>query len=249
MSFWDNSFIVEYTCKLFLSFWKKIVSVNHTQSRSSFEKVLDYFFIKRYNTYFEFLGEQDEESNIKLSVLEILTNYLNELIQNHDFILITYSCYDFSKIRYNLTLELLMQIHKYFNLTANKFSYIKKLLTITFLKITNQLLDIVKDLKKEENVVGTLKIDQTYIDKHLVLTEYWEDIIKKCKLNKPKKLIEKANQIYKGDLNDKEKHKAFIQNFAKSVSFLLKYSTYVDIENIFEILGGKEDISKVSLMI
>jgi len=170
-----------------------------------------------------------------------LTNYLNELIQNSNFIIICYSNFDFSKIRYNFILELLTQTHKYFNLTNIKFSYLKKLLTITFLSISNNALAITNKIKKEE-LTTSLQVDMDYINRHQVIVEYWEDIIATLKLNKPKKLLEKANLLYKFDLADKEKHKEFILNFAKSVAILIKNSSMIDIDTINEILGGKDDL-------
>jgi len=220
------------------------LKVNHAPARSSFEKILDYFFIKRYHTYIDFLPESNEESNIKLSVLEILTNYLNDLIQHHNFVFICYANFDFSKIRYNFVSELLSQTHKYFNLTDNKFAYLKKLMTIMFHNITNNMLHLINQIKQEEST-EVLKANQEYLAKHQEAVEFWESIISTLKLNKPKKLLECSNKLYKYDLEDKEMHKEFLSKIAKSIAIIIKYSFFIDIDLVNEILGGKDEFSKV----
>jgi hypothetical protein len=253
LSFWDNSLVVEYTAKMFLAFWKKTIKNNRAPLRTYFEKLLDYFFLKRFYQYIDLLDEKNEECNIKLSVLEILANYLNEFISNHNFIFICYTNFDFSKIRFNFLFELFSQIQKYFNLVNPKFNFLKKILTITYLNISNYILNIVNDLKKADNNTK-IEVDSNYLKKYSDLSESWEKIIKILKLNKLKTLKENMKEIGNSrNINTKEEssdeYKYLMLKYSKSIANLLRNSYMVDTENINEVLGGKDVLSKVKIII
>jgi hypothetical protein len=226
LSFWDNSSILDLTCKIFLLFWRKAYSNPHFSSRSDFEKILDFMFIRRYQSYYNFLGDSPE-SNIKLSVLEILTECLNKLIRDENFLIISYVNYDFSKTRFNFINELFNSIQKYYNLNSPRFNFLKKLITMTYLLTFQQIYNYTNN---------ELPIDSELLKNYQTYNETWSDITKQANVSY-KKLYKKLIEIF-------EKESTVNSELVKPVAVLLKYSYFVDINMVYDVIGQKSEFSK-----
>lgn len=141
LSFWDSLDVVENTCKFFVLLWK--ISIKHKVfMRSEMEKIIDYLFLRRLKTYINFLNDS-EESLIKLSVLEIIINYLNILVREHQFVFVIFMNFDFCKIRFNLLSEILVNCQKYFDLISPIYTHLKNNVTILYLNIFEIIYDII----------------------------------------------------------------------------------------------------------
>jgi hypothetical protein len=226
LSFWDNSSILDLTCKILVLCWRMSYKSTNSLRRSDFEKILDFMFIRRFQTYYNFLGDSPE-SNIKLSVLEILTEYLNKLIREEKFLIIAFVNYDFSKIRYSLVNELFNSIQKYYNLNSPRFNYLKKLITMTYVLTFEE---IYKHINNE------LPIDKELLKHHQTYSETWLEIIKQANIGY-KKLNKKLIEVF-------EDESKVNSELYKPVAALLKYSYFVDINMIYDVIGQNADFSK-----
>jgi hypothetical protein len=225
LSFWDNSSIVDLTCKILQLFWRKAYTDVNFTTRSDFEKILDFMFIRRYQNYYNFLGDSPE-SNIKLSVLELLTECLNKLIRDENFLIIAYVNYDFTKIRFNFINELFNTIQKYYNLNSPRFNFLKKLITMTYLLTFEQI---------HRFTNNELPIDTDLLRHHQQFSETWQEITKQANTSY-KKMHKKLIEIY-------EDEGKVSGELVKPVAALLRYSYYIDINMVYDVIGQKSKFS------
>jgi len=160
LSFWDSLDVVDNTCKFFLLIWK-IAEKHNIFMRSEIEKIIDFLFLRRFKLFIGIINEQ-EDSLIKLSVLEILVNYLNILVRDYNFVYLVYLNYDFCKVRFNLLMEILSTCQKYFELNFPVFSYLKNNITTLYLNIFEILYDAIVNGNLKKNHLN--KQDKFYID-------------------------------------------------------------------------------------
>lgn len=241
LSFWDSYTIVDLTCNLFQILWKTASNLDISM-RSNFEKIIDYLFVRRYQSYYSILKD-NENSNIKLSTIEIITKYLNKLIEESDFLITSFFTYDFSKIRYNMIGEIFNSIQKYYTLEGNKFTFLKKQINITYLVTLNKIMK------------GEGEINNEHIKTHQNLTEFWQGIIKTINAGKFKKFYEKIIEIFNVKLLDKKsdlKNEPLeIQNeytnISKSIANLVKFSYQIDINILYETISDNHTFSQAIL--
>ena len=207
---------------------------------------MDFFFVRRYQAFYDFLGDSDD-SNIKLSVLEILTQSLNELIKNDHFIFFCFVNYDLSKIRFNFLSQLLNQVKNYFNLQNPKYNLLKKFLTITYLRIFNYV-SICTEKYKNFHQLETIQINQDFLKNYQKISDTWENVIKAINLGKYKNFLKKINEIFEIDIDPKKKEK--IEQFrymTKLIALILRNSSYVEIDKFHEVFGQKDLFSTMIL--
>ena len=246
MSFWENSSIVEYTCKIFSLLWSKLIRTYDCKIKSELEKIMDFFFIRRYQTFFSQLGDSDD-CNIKLSVLEIVTQRLNELIKNEHFVLFCFLNYDLCKVRYNFMSQLLNQIKNYFNLQNPKYNLLKRFLTITYLHIFNYITSCT-DLYMSHNQLSNIQVNKEFLKIYQKDCETWEEVIKAINSGGYKNIIKKINDIFDVKINPKSKeNQEEYRSLAKMLALLLRNSIYVEIDKFHEVFGQKDAFSKMVL--
>jgi hypothetical protein len=243
LSFWDSYSIVNYTCKLFELLWNKSLIYDRSM-RSNFEKIIEFMFLRRYQNYYKFLGDNDD-SNIKLSTIEIITKCLNKMIQNSDFLIMCYLNYDFSKIRFNLLGEIFNALQKYYSLNSPRFAYLKKLITITYLASLNQI----------TKVQDGTEINNELLKCHQNLSETWLDLVKQINAGRFKKLYEKMISLFnlkplekKAELvNEPQEVQDSYKKAAKAIANLVKYSYIIDINILYETISDNHELSSLIL--
>ena len=228
LSFWDNSSILDLTCKILTQLWRKSYTSKNVRLRSDFEKIFDFMFIRRYRTYYLNLSSDSPDQNIKLSVLEVLTEYLNKLIEKDDFLLIGYFNYDLSKLRLNLINDLFSSLQKYFNLSLPKYTFLKKLITLTYTISFDRIY---------QSIDNSTELDDEFIKKHQFYTDTWLDIIKQVNSASFKKLIKKLNEVFSVDDITKT-------DIAKTIAHMSRYSYPIDINVLYDTIGNCHDFSK-----
>jgi hypothetical protein len=275
--------------------------------RSDLEKIISFIFLNLFKEYFELIEKENEESTIRLSVLEILVNYLNILIREYDFLYLIYLNYDFSKIRNNLLLDLLRFTQKYFLLKGVCYSYLKTSITYLYLNIFDILYKVFVEGKIYNNNnylnydFNKIEVDYNFIKEIETIQDFWKDEVfpminlessnfkkfnnkvvplfglnpiatvhkKKGKIEieiekEKEELITKLNPFNEskkdqeniGDninphLDQKENKKIKIhpksnyRKIAYTIAILVKYSSFVDVNKLFEIFGNKNEFSEM----
>lgn len=191
LSFWDNASVTENSCRLIEYFMKEIIKSGANSSKFELEIIIDYFFNKRIKEQYESLSElsrndkldssQEQELDIKLSVLELLVSYLNSLVIESELSIILFLNYDINKINNPLLTNILENLLKFYSLANPHFNYVKELCG----NIIKNVITLIHNLKSDANqeaVKELIKVHQTSVD-------LWNDVI--CKINdgKYKKLF------------------------------------------------------------
>ena len=267
LSFWDNPDMVEYTCKLLILIFKLSVSLDNFSMRKEIEKLIDYIFLRHFKNYFYYLEDKeniikDSDKLIKLSVLEILSNNFNEFIENDDSLSILYFINDVYKIRFNIINEIFDSIHNYFTLNKPSYNYLKNSFIITYQIVFNKIFYYLNINKKETLTLDNNTINNnenennnSIIEKIEEFSEYWEKKLKIIKEGNLKELINHFSKEYnlvplkkndKFDTLNPENQKKY-EELSKSVAILIRYSNYVNIENLFEIMAENNPFSHLIL--
>ena len=258
LSFWDNPNIVDYTCKILILIFKQSISLKNFSIRKELEKLIDYIFLRHFKNYYYYLEDKEniiKESDkvIKLSVLETLSRNFNEFIDNDDSLPILYFLNDTYKIRFNIINEIFDSIHKYFTLNNPSYNYLKNSFIITYQIVFNKILFFINKYNDINNANNT--INNSIISKIEEYSEYWEkklNLIKEGNLKELIRLFSKEYNLVPLKKNDKlesldpENQKKY-EELAKSVSLLIRYSNYVNIENLFEIMAESNPFSNLIL--
>ena len=255
LSFWDNPDMVDYTCKLLILIFKLSVSLKNFSMRKEIEKLIDYIFLRHFKNYFYYLEDKEniiKESDkvIKLSVLEILSRNFNEFIENDDSLSILYFINDIYKIRFNIINEIFASIHNYFTLNNPSYNYLKNSFIITYQIVFNKIFYFLSQNNDNKNINNN-----NIIEKIEEYSEYWEKKLKIIKEGNLKEIINQFSKEYnlvplkkndKFDILNPENQKKY-EELAKSVALLIRYSNYVNIENLFEIMAENNPFSNLIL--
>ena len=254
LSFWDNPNIVDYTCKILILIFKLSISLDNFSIRKEVEKLIDYIFLRHFKNYYEYLEDKNNtiketDKVIKLSVLEILSRNFNEFIETEDSLPIFYFINDVYKIRFNIINEILKAIHKYFDLNNPSFNYLKNSFIITYQIIFNKIFFF---LNRNEDINN---LNNSIISKIEEFSEYWDKKLKLIKEGNLKELIKHFSEEYNlVPLNKSDKFESLnpenqkkYQELARTVALLIRYSNYVNIENLFEIMAEKNPFSNLIL--
>ena len=259
LSFWDNPEIVDYTCKILILIFKLSISLKNFSIRKEIEKLIDYIFLRHFKNYYYYLEDKEniiKESDkvIKLSVLEILSRNFNEFIENDESLPIIYFINDIYKIRFNIINEIFNSIHNYFGLNNPSYNYLKNSFIITYQIAFNKIFFF---LNKIQNIRNNNKNNEIkpIIQKIEEYSEYWEKKLKLIKEGNLKELINHFSNEYnlvpikknvKFDSLIPENQKKY-EELAKTVALLIRYSNYVNIENLFEIMAQNNAFSNLIL--
>ncbi len=224
LSFWDSLDVVDNTCKFFLLIWK-IGAKHKIFMRSEIEKIIDFLFLRRFKMYFSLLNEQ-EDSLVKLSVLEILVTYLNILIRDYNFVFLIYLNYDFCKIRFNLLIEILTSCQKYFELTYPVYSHLKTNITLLYLNIFEILYDVIINGNVKNNIFNKYSYQNHIYDNFIIDSDITKD--QNLNANPNKNEIEKYAIPL---VNDKKEYKINKKNRPKHcVNKKIKHKFASDLE-------------------
>ena len=261
LSFWDNPNIVDYTCKILILIFKLSISLKNFSMRKEVEKLIDYIFLRHFKNYYYYLEDKEniiKESDkvIKLSVLEILSRNFNVFIENEDYLSIIYFLNDIYKIRFNVINEIFDSIHNYFNLNNPSYNYLKNSFIITYQIVFNKIFFFLNKYNNNaNNNTNNVIKDNSIITKMEEFSEYWEKKLKLIKEGNLKELIKHFSKEYnlvplkKNDkfdtliLENQQKY----EELAKTVALLIRYSNYVNIENLFEIMAENNPFSNLIL--
>ena len=256
LSFWDNPNIVDYTCKILILIFKLSISLKNFSIRKEFEKLIDYIFLRHFKNYYYYLEDKEKiikenDKRIKLSVLEILSRNFNEFIENDDSLPIIYFINDIYKIRFNIINEIFNSIEKYFSLNNPAYNYLKNSFIITYQIVFNKIFLFLNTIQEKKNINNNKSI----IPKIEEYSEYWEKKLKLIKEGNLKELIKQFCKEY--DLVPLKKNDKFdslspenqqkYEQLAKTVALLIRYSNYVDIEKLFEIMAESNPFSNLIL--
>ena len=252
LSFWDNPNVVNYTCKILKLIFELAIKLKNFSIRNEIEKLLDFIYLRHFKQYFHFLEEKnnikESDKSIKLSVLELLSRNFNELIGNNNFLPIIFFINDIYKIRFNIINEIFDSINKYFTLKSPSYNYLKNSFIITYDITFNSILE---HLSKNPNNLN----NNNKLTNFEELAEYWEKKLKLVKEGNLKELIKNFSEEYnlvQLKKNDKEnilneQNKIKYKEIAKEVAILIRYSNYVNIENLFEIMAESNPFSNMIL--
>ena len=257
LSYWDNPNIVDYTCKILILIFNLAIDLENFSIRKELEKLIDFIFLRHFKNYFFYLEDKDNIVNqsdkvIKLSVLEILAMNFNKFIENEHSLAILYFLCDAYKIRFNIINEIFESINKYFYLNNPMYNYLKNSFVITYQIVFNKVyyyFDTNKNISTKE------KNKNLIISKIEELTDYWEQKLKLIKEGNLKELIKifcKEYNLTPLKKNDKldilpEEHQKIYQKLANQVALIIRYSNYVNIENLFQIMAENNPFSNLIL--
>ena len=253
LSFWDNPNIVDYTCKILMLIFKLSMSVNNFSIRKELDKLIDYIFLRHFKNYYYYLEDKEKiikESDkvIKLSVLEILSRNFNEFIENDNTLPILYFINDIYKIRFNVMNEIFESIHQYFSLNNPSYNYLKNNFIITYQIVFNKIFFFINKYNINNNTNNIITKLEDY-------SEYWEQKLNLIKDGNLKELIKHFSKEYnlvplkKNDKFDSlsPENQQKYEELAKSVSLLIRYSNYVNIDNLYEIMAESNPFSNLIL--
>ena len=256
LSYWDNPNMVDYTCKILILIFKLSISLQNFSIRKEVEKLIDFIFLRHFRNYYYYLEDKENiiketDKVIKLSVLEILSRNFNEFIEIEDSLSVLYFINDIYRIRFNIINEIFESIHNYFTLNNPSYNYLKNSFIITFQIVFNKIFFF---LNKKQNIKKNPK-DNSIISKIEEYSEYWEKKLKLVKEGNLKELINQFSKEYNLSplkKNDKfeslsQEQKEKYEELSKSVALLIRYSNYVDTENLFEIMAENNPFSNLIL--
>ena len=255
LSYWDNPNMVDYTCKILILIFKLSINLKNFSFRNELEKLIDFIFLRHFRNYYYYLEDNDNiiketDKVIKLSVLEILSRNFNEFIEYEDSLSLLYFINDIYKIRFNIINEILEAIHKYFTLNNPTYNYLKNSFIITYKIIFDKIFVF---LSKAKGISSNSK--DSIISKIDEYSEYWEKKLKIVKEGNLKELIKQLSQEYNIvplKKNDKfeilsPEHQKKYEELAKIVAVLIRYSNYVNTENLYEIMAENNPFSALIL--
>ena len=255
LSYWDNPNIVDYTCKILILIFKLAISLDNFSIRKELEKVFDFIFLRHFKKYYYYLEDKDNsikqsDKLIKLSVLEILAMNLNKFFEYENSLVTLYLICDIYKVRFNIVSEIFEAIHKFFSLNNPIYNYLKNSFIITYQIAFDKIFQF---LNKGKNIWQ--KHNNLYISKIEENTEYWEKKLKLIKEGNLKELIKhfcKEYNLTPLKKNDKldilsPGHLNIYQKLAKEVALIIRYSKYVNIENLFQIMAENNPFSNMIL--
>ena len=256
LSFWDNPNIVDYTCKILILIFKLAISLENFSIRKELEKLIDFIFLRHFKNYYYYLDDKvgnmkQSDKLIKLSVLEILAMNFNKFIEYEHSIVVLYFLCDVYKIRFNIVNEIFEAIHKYFSLKEPIYNYLKNSFIITYQIVFNKVYEFLNNNKNslQKNNNSLLTKFEEYVD-------YWEQKLKLIKEGNLKELIKhfckEYNNLTPLKKNDKidilsPEHKNIYQKLAKEIALIIRYSNYVNIENLFEVMAENNPFSNMIL--
>ena len=257
LSFWDNPKIVDATCELFYLVWKVVCSVKGFEMRKEIEVVIQFIYLRRFKDYYEYINKYNEfdynntvENDIKLFVVETLARHFNKVINyKHSFIAL-YILNDLTKIRFNIVNELLLSIQKYFSIKNDKVIYIQQTFLCTLHILFNKIQSIIK-----------IKNTNEQQNKHLYgnidgISDKWVKIIEKINEAKYKSLYNHLlNEFnfgipYAKPQKDEKITQLQLSKYhyvSKSIALLIRCSSDVDIDKIYETIGDNHALSKCIL--
>jgi hypothetical protein len=258
LSYWDNPNIVNYTCKILIFIFKLAISLDNFSIRKEIEKLFDFIFLRHFKQYYYFLEDKDNnikqtDKVIKLSVLEILAVNFNKFIEYEDSLVILYFICDVYKIRFNIINEIFEAIHKYFSLDDPIYNYLKNSFIITYQIVFNKVYEFFN--KNKEQIELNKKNNNSILSKIEEYSDYWEQKLKLIKEGNLKELIKHFSKEYnlpplkKNDKIDilSPENKNIYQKLAKEIALIIRYSKYVNIENLFEIMAENNPFSNMIL--
>ena len=256
LSYWDNPNIVDYTCKILILIFKLAISLDNFSIRKELEKLFDFIFLRHFKDYYFYLEDKENaikqsDKLIKLSVLEILAMNLNKFIEYENSLVILYFLCDVYKLRFNIVNEIFEAIHKYFSLSNPIYNYLKNSFIITFQIVFDKVYEFLEKNKNFSQKISN-NIFLTNIEENV---EYWERKLKLIKEGNLKELIKhfcKEYNLTPLKKNDKinilsQEHLNIYQKLAKEVALIIRYSNYVNIENLFEIMAENNPFSNMIL--
>ncbi len=268
LSFWDNPKIVNYTCKIFSIFLKMSMTIPNFSIRREIEKCIDFIYLRHFSDYYNFLIDEfddekreiignnednkiqviysDRDKRIKLTVLEIIGRYFNDLISQDYFLGIIFISCDLMKIRFKVVNEIFSCIGNYFKLKNKMYDYLKKIFKITYQITFSKIFKYIKEIKNEKNDIIS-KIDNE--------SDKWEIIQKKINEGKFKDLYKFICSEFNLEIYDRKKKineipENIIEQYkliAKEIAILIRYSNYVNISILYETLGDNYILSKLIL--
>ena len=258
LSYWDNPNIVNYTCKILIFIFKLAISLDNFSIRKEIEKLFDFIFLRHFKQYYYFLEDKDNnikqtDKVIKLSVLEILAVNFNKFIEYEDSLVILYFICDVYKIRFNIINEIFEAIHKYFSLDDPIYNYLKNSFIITYQIVFNKVYEFFN--KNKEQIELNKNNNNSILSKIEEYSDYWEQKLKLIKEGNLKELIKHFSKEYnltplkKNDKIDilSPENKNIYQKLAKEIALIIRYSKYVNIENLFEIMAENNPFSNMIL--
>ena len=254
LSFWDNPNIVDYTCKILLLLFNLSTNVEDFSMRKEIEKLFDFIYLRHFKKYFFYLEDKNEEIKEseklnKLSVLEILIKNFNNFIEKNNFFAMIYLINDVYKIRFNLITEILNEIQKYFTLDDKKYIYLKNNFIITYQIVFKKIFEFFNKNNYYNNS------QNSFFNKIEEFSDYWANKTRLIKEGNFKELVKifckeyNLTELKKNEKLEKldEKNQKIYKTLAKSVAILIRYSNYVNIDNLFEILADNHPFSKLIL--
>ena len=254
LSYWDNPNMVDYTCKILLLIFNLSTTVEEFSMRKEIEKLFDFIYLRHFKSYYFYLEDKNEkikksEKLNKISVLEILIKNFNYFIEKNDFLAMIYLINDVYKIRFNVISEILNAIQKYFILDDTKYIYLKNNFIITYQIVFKKILEYFNRNDSNDNY------KYSFYNKIEEFSDYWVHKIKLIKEGNFKELLKvfcKEYNIIELKKNEKfetldEKNQNIYKMLAKSVAILIRYSNYVNIDNLYEILADNHPFSKLIL--
>ncbi len=266
LSYWDNPKVVNYTCKIFKILLETAFLEKNFEMKREIEKVYDFIFLRHLNQYYEQINEilkdneinnndilnNEEYLNIdyknKITTLEIIVRNFIDLIYFEDkFLLLNYFSNDLLKIRFNILNETFKAFNKLLTLKNKHLEFLNKFIFQSYEILFNKIF-----IFYNEN--NSVEIEKYKNFENII--NFWDNIIKYINEGNFKsihKLIsEKFNlPIYLGKKDKIENipnetiHK--FKEIGKSIAILIRYSNYIDISKLFQIIGENYPFSHIIL--
>lgn len=226
LSLWDNASILEHSCNIIIIYVKECFK-NKNTLKFDIEIIIEYFFNKRISDFYDILKSYVNNDNklstsysnsnnnnnylnliedvdIKLSILEIIIEYIDILLSEYNLIEMCYSSYDISKLTSSVFSNLIKNLNKYYEFNHRKFNFIKKLISSINIKILKFILNIHNDISKE--VLESIKSNNSQennknlyniiVKNYSNNSEFWIDIINKINNGKFKVLFKHLQESF-----------------------------------------------------
>lgn len=299
LSFWDNSVIIDLTSQIIEKLWIQTLYLNIPILKFDYELIFDYFFNKRLKEYYDILSNISFDNNkyeieidVKLSVLELIITYLNNLIIEEDFFFIWLYSSDIIQLNHGVAFELFSNLIKFYSLNLPHYEYIKSIIGNIISKLTNYIFKFCINKDFKSNIF--IENYKSYLNN----IAFWEGVINKINLGKFKNLfsylqenfgIINTTKVKKKKNNDSlqleieinknidnkieneiislQKSQSISQSIdsndekvvtlndivsrnreiAKLIAIILRYSSNIDVNIIYEIIGMNDDFSNLIL--
>ena len=198
LSFWDNSSIISYSCQIIEEIWIGLINYKSNnpsyvfENKYDFNIIINYFYNKRLKEYHEIISQyttidkldNDHEGkvDIKLSVLELVVNYLGNLIVKGNLLIIFYSSTDITHISSGVIFDIIGTLFKFYSLNLPYFNYLKSLIG----NIVNFITELL--LKNSEDMNNSIMLKE-YISNQSNSIVIFKSVIEKINEGKYKKLF------------------------------------------------------------